>query len=85
VIGPLLTAAASTFAAQGLRKAVEMRRQAIALGAAAVAMAMGLICLTGAAFFALRQSMSPAEALAILAGVYFLAGGLFILARRRSS
>jgi TRAP-type C4-dicarboxylate transport system permease small subunit len=85
VIGPLLTAAASTFAAQGLRKAVEMRRQAIALGAAAVAMAMGLICLTGAAFFVLRQSMSPAEALAILAGVYFLAGGLFILARRRSS
>ena len=85
MIGPLLTAA-SAFASQGLRRAVvDARRQAIVLGAAAIAMAMGLMCLTGAAFFALRQSMSPAEALAILAGVYFLAGGLFILARRRSS
>jgi hypothetical protein len=86
VIGPLLTAAASTFAAQGLRKAVvEARRQAIVLAAGTVAMTMGAVCLTGAAFFALAEHIGPAAALGIIGGVYFLAGGLFFLLRRRSS
>ena len=85
MIGSLFTAAASTFAAQGLRKAVVgARRQAIALAAAAIALTMGLLCATGAAFFALSQSLSPAESFAILGGVYFLAGGLFLLMRRSS-
>jgi hypothetical protein len=85
MIGPILTAAASAFGTQGLRKAaLETRRYAIALAAGAVAMAMGAVCLTGAAFFALAEYMSPGAALAIIGGVYFLAGGFFLASRRNS-
>lgn len=86
MIAPLLGAAATTAAAHGLRKvAAEIRRDLTIWMMACVAMVLGGLCLTGAAFFFLSERLSPAEAMAILGGIYLLAAGAFFLARRRAS
>lgn len=96
MIGPIIGAAASSLGAaassivaqgtQSLRGAAgQMGRNAAWLLAAGVAMAMGGLCLTGAAYFALSERLTPAESLAILGAVYCLAGGFFFLMRRRAS
>ena len=86
MIKPLLGAAATTAAAHGLRRvAADIRRDLTMWLMACVAMVLGGLCLTGAAFFFLSERLSPAEAMGILGAVYLLAAGAFFLARRRTT
>ena len=90
LLGPLLASTITKAAEQGknsLRKtAGEIGRDIALVMAAGIAGAMGAICLTGAAFFALTsQRLSPAESLGIIGAVYLLAAGTFFLLRRRTS
>ena len=86
MIKTLLGAAATTAAAHGARRiATEIRRDITFWLMACVAMVLGGLCLTGAAFFFLSERLSPAEAMAILGAAYLLAAGAFFLARRRTT
>ena len=90
LLAPLLASTVAKVAEQGtqtVRKAAgEMGRDIALVVAGGIAGAMGAICLTGAAFFALTsQRLTPAESLSIIGAVYLLAAATFFLLRRRTS
>jgi hypothetical protein len=85
VIGPLLRVAAQAAAARSLRAAVHEVTMGLVLAlAAATAVAIGVACLTAAAFIVLERQLDAAGAWAILGAVWGLAGLFyFAVARRR--
>lgn len=84
MIGPLLRVAASAAAARSLRTAAHdaATRAMLALGAA-IAVAVGAICLTCSAYILLARSLDPAAAWAILGAFWGLAGLIYFAAARR--
>ncbi len=86
MIGPLLRVAASAAAARSLRNAAHdaATRALLAIGAA-IAVGIGVICLTCSAYILLARSLDPAAAWGILGGVWGLAGLLYfaVASRRR--
>jgi hypothetical protein len=84
VIGALLRVAAQAAAARSLRAAVHdvTMRMLFAL-AASIAVAVGVMCLTAAAFIVLERQLDPAAAWAILGAVWGLAGLFYFAAARR--
>ena len=85
MIGPLLRVAASAAAARSLRNAAhDMAMRAMLAVGAAIAVAIGVICLTCSAYILLARNLDPAAAWGILGGFWGLAGGLyFAVANRR--
>jgi hypothetical protein len=83
MIGPLLRVAASAAAARSLRLAAHnaVTHAMMAIGAA-IAVGVGAICLTCAAFILLARNLDPAAAWAIL-GAFWGIGGLFYFAATR--
>jgi hypothetical protein len=85
MIGPLLRVAASAAAARSLRNAAHdaAMRAVLAVGAA-LAVGIGVVCLTFAAYILLARSLDPAAAWGILGAIWGLPGLLyFAVARRR--
>ncbi|MBI2736215.1 MAG: hypothetical protein HYX38_06640 [Rhodospirillales bacterium] len=86
MIGPLLRVAASAAAARSLRNAAhDAATRALLAVAAAIAVGIGVICLTCSAYILLARSLDPAAAWGILGGVWGLAGLLYfaVASRRR--
>jgi MYXO-CTERM domain-containing protein len=84
MIGPLLRVAAQATAARSLRLAAHeaTMRVLFALGAA-IAVAVGAVCFTAAAFIVLERQLDSASAWAILGAVWGLAGLFYFAAARR--
>ena len=86
MIGPLLRVAASAAAARSLRNAAHeaAMRGMLALGAA-LAIGVGAVCLTCAAYILLERHLDAAAAWAILGSFWGLAGLLYfaVASRRR--
>jgi hypothetical protein len=87
MIGPLLRVAASAVAARSLRVAAHeaATRSLLTLGAG-IAITVGALCLTSAAFIVLERTIDPAGAWAIVGAFWALVGLLyfaFTAARRR--
>lgn len=84
MIGPLLRVAASAAAARSLRLAVHdaATRALLAVGAA-IAVAVGAVCLTCSAFILLARHLDEASAWAILGAVWGLAGLVYFAAAKR--
>jgi hypothetical protein len=84
MIGPLLRVAASAAAARSLRLAAHdvAARAMLAIGAA-IAVAVGTVCLTCSAYILLARSLDPAAAWAILGAFWGLAGLIYFAAARR--
>ena len=86
MIGPLLRVAASAAAARTLRTAAHdaAMRTLLAVGAA-LAVGVGAICLTCAAYLVLARSLDPAAAWAILGTFWGLVGVVYfaVTSRRR--
>jgi hypothetical protein len=84
MIGPLLRVAASAAAARSLRLAAQdaATRVLLTVGAA-LAVAVGAVCLTCSAFILLARSLDPAAAWAILGAFWALAGLIYFAAARR--
>jgi hypothetical protein len=84
MIGPLLRVAASAAAARSLRSAAHeaATRAMLALGAA-IAVGVGVVCLTCAAYILLARNLDPAAAWAIVGVFWGLAGLLYFAAARR--
>lgn len=84
MIGPLLRVAASSVAARSLRTAAQdaMTSALLAL-AAALAMAVGALFLTFAAYAFLETRLDPAGASAIVGLFWLIAGGGYFAATRR--
>jgi hypothetical protein len=85
MIGPLLRVAAAAAAARSLRNAAHdaATRAMLAVGAA-LAVGIGVVCLTCSAYILLARNLDPAAAWAIL-GAFWGLGGLlyFAVASRR--
>jgi len=84
MIGPLLRVAASSVAARSLRTAAQdaMTRALCAL-AAALAMGVGALFLSFAAYAFLETRLDPAGASAIVGLFWLIAGGGYFVATRR--
>ena len=84
MIGPLLRVAASAAAARSLRTAAHdaATRAMLAMGAA-IAVGVGALCLTCAAFVLLERNLDPAAAWAILGAFWGLAGLIYFAAAKR--
>ena len=84
MIGPLLRVAAQATAARSLRLAAHeaTMRVLMSLGAA-IALAVGAICLSAAAFIVLERQLDPAAAWAIVGAVWGLAGLVYFAAAKR--
>ena len=86
MISPLLRVAASAAAARSLRNAAHdaAARALLAMGAA-LAIGVGMICLTCAAYILLARTLDPAAAWAILGAFWGLAGLIYFaaVAKRR--
>jgi len=84
MIGPLLRVAASAAAARSLRMAARdaAMRVVMALGAA-VAIAIGIVCLTAAAVLLLERSLDLAAAWAIVGGFWGLLGLIYFAVASR--
>jgi hypothetical protein len=85
MIAPLLKLAALPQMARGLREQAgqSARRGGLAV-AAGLAALVGLFCLSRAGLVLLERHMDPAEAWALLGGVYVgVAGALYFAATRR--
>lgn len=86
MIGPLLRVAASAAAARSLRNAAHdvATRAMLAVGAA-MAIGVGVVCLTCAAYIVLARHLDAAAAWAILGAFWGVAGVLYfaVASRRR--
>ena len=86
MIGPLLRVAASAVAARSLRNAAHdaAMRTLLAMGAA-LAVGVGAVCLTCAAYIVLARNLDPAAAWGILGAFWGVAGLLYfaVASRRR--
>jgi hypothetical protein len=84
LIGPLLRLAVASAAARTMRGAVAdlALRFAFILGAV-LAAAVGVLCFTYAGLTVLQRHLDPAEAWAIVGGIYAVAGGAFYFAATR--
>ncbi|MFN4018736.1 MAG: hypothetical protein ACK4JB_25615 [Reyranella sp.] len=84
MIGPLLRVAASSVAARSLRTAAQdaMASALLSLGAA-LAIGMGAIFLSFAAYAFLESRLDPAGASAIVGLFWLMAGGGYFAATRR--
>lgn len=86
MIGPLLRVAASAAAARTLRNAAHeaATRAMLAMGAA-IAIAVGVVCLTCSAYILLARNLDPAAAWGILGAFWALGGVLYfaVASRRR--
>ncbi len=85
MLGPLLRIASTALAARGLREAASAAtRRALLTAGAGVGGGIALFCFSNAALTLLERRMDPAEAWALLGGVYGIAGGaLYFAATRR--
>ena len=84
LLGPLLKIAATSMAAQGLRRAVDDAARFMVMSLLGViATSVAMLCLSGAAFVLLRDRFGSAEAWGILGAVYALAAIATFLARHR--
>ena len=84
MIGPLLRVAASVAAARSLRVAAhEAMTRALLSVAAGLAIVVGTIFLTFAAYAVIERHLDPASAAAIVGGFWALLGGSYFLATRR--
>ena len=84
MIGPLLRVAASAAAARSLRVAAhEATTRALMTLGAAIAVAVGAVCLTCSAFVLLERSLDQASAWAILGAVWGLVGLVYFAAAKR--
>jgi len=86
MIGPLLRVAASAAAARSLRNAAhDAAMRAVLAMAAALAVGVGVICLTCAAYILLARNLDPAAAWGILGAFWALGGVLYfaVASRRR--
>jgi hypothetical protein len=85
IVGPLLRLAVASAAARTLRVAAAdvALRLAFILGAV-LAAAVGVLCFTYAGLTILQRHLDPAEAWAIVGGLYAVAGlALYLAATRR--
>jgi hypothetical protein len=86
MIGPLLRVAASAAAARSLRTAArDVATRAMLTMGAALAIGVGMVCLTCAAYILLARNLDPAAAWGILGAFWGLAGLLYfaVASRRR--
>jgi hypothetical protein len=85
MIAPLLKIAAVPAMARAARaSAAEAATRAGLLGAAGLAGAVGLFCFSRSSLTLMERHMDPAEAWAVLGGVYGVLGGaLYFAATRR--
>jgi len=84
MIGALLRVAASAAAARSLRVAAhDAATHALLTLGAGIAIAMGAVCLTGAAFVVLARNIDPAGAWAIVGAFWGLVGLVYFAAARR--
>lgn len=84
MIGPLLRVAASSVAARSLRTAAQevMTSALLALGAA-LAITLGALFVSFAAYALLETRLDPAGASAIVGAFWLVAGGGYFAATRR--
>lgn len=85
IVGPLLRIAVASAAARTIRIAAAdvALRVAFILGAV-LAAAIGVLCFTYAGLTVLERHLDPAEAWAIVGGIYAVAGfALYLAATRR--
>jgi hypothetical protein len=84
MIGPLLRVAASAAAARSLRLAAhDAATRAMMVIGAAIAVGVGAVCLTCAAFILLARNLDPAAAWAILGAFWGIAGLFYFATARR--
>jgi hypothetical protein len=85
MIGPLLRVAAQAAAARSLRSAAQEAANRVLLTmAAAIALGVGAVCLTAAAFVLVERHVDTAAAWAIVGAFWALVGLVyFVIASRR--
>ena len=84
LLGPLLKIAATSMAAQGLRRAADDAARFMVMSLLGViAASVAMICLSGAAFALLRDHLGTAEAWGIRGAFYALVAIATFLARHR--